>query len=127
MASGEALRTVSSSFVTAALAVAAPLMAEHLTRTRIQLAGWRFVATVRATAACPLPSRSLPGPVVVQVAGWLGVDAGEVDDVMEKEGLNPEFEAGRTQGLGLGAKFLPHSKVSMLAPPSFLAFVCCFS
>ncbi len=94
-------------------------------RTRIQLAGWCLVAAVRATAACPLPSRALPAPVVVQVAGWLGVDAGEVDDVMEKEGLNPEFEAGRTQGLGLGAKFLPHSKVSMLVPPSSLAFSGC--
>ncbi len=27
------------------------------------------------------------------------------------QGLNPEFEQGRTQGLGLGAKFLPHHKV----------------
>lgn len=47
----------------------------------------------------------------MQVAGWLGVEEAEVDGVMEKEGLNPEFEAGRTQGLGLGAKFLPHHKV----------------
>lgn len=56
--------------------------------------------------------------MAVQVAGWLGVGEGEVDAVMEKEGLNPEFESGRTQGLGLGAKFLPHSKVSI--PPAQL-------
>ena len=30
---------------------------------------------------------------------------------MLPQGLNPEFEQGRTQGLGLGAKFLPHHKV----------------
>lgn len=45
----------------------------------------------------------------VQVAAWLGV--GDVGEVMEQEGLNPEYEMGRTQGLGLGAKFLPHNKV----------------
>ena len=28
-----------------------------------------------------------------------------------RQGLNPEFEQGRVQGLGLGAKFLPHHKV----------------
>lgn len=48
-----------------------------------------------------------------QVAGWLGV--ADVGEVMEQEGLNPEFEAGRTQGLGLGAKFLPHHKVRVLS------------
>ncbi|KAL4421567.1 hypothetical protein ABPG75_010858 [Micractinium tetrahymenae] len=54
------------------------------------------------------------GEALRTVAGWLGVGEGEVDGVMEKEGLNPEFEAGRTQGLGLGAKFLPHSKAVAL-------------
>lgn len=54
------------------------------------------------------------GEALRTVAGWLGVGEGEVDAVMEKEGLNPEFESGRTQGLGLGAKFLPHSKAVAL-------------
>ncbi|PRW60252.1 D-isomer specific 2-hydroxyacid dehydrogenase [Chlorella sorokiniana] len=52
------------------------------------------------------------GEALRTVAGWLGV--ADVGDVMEKEGLNPEFEQGRTQGLGLGAKFLPHHKAVAL-------------
>ncbi|KAI7836920.1 hypothetical protein COHA_009252 [Chlorella ohadii] len=52
------------------------------------------------------------GEALRTVAGWLGV--ANVGEVMEKEGLNPEFEQGRTQGLGLGAKFLPHHKAVAL-------------
>lgn len=48
-------------------------------------------------------------PCPEQVAAWLGVS--DVDAVMEQEGLNPEYEMGRQQGLGLGAKRLPPSKV----------------
>ncbi|KAI3429678.1 hypothetical protein D9Q98_005763 [Chlorella vulgaris] len=48
------------------------------------------------------------GDALRTVAAWLGV--GDVGEVMEQEGLNPEYEMGRTQGLGLGAKFLPHNK-----------------
>ena len=47
--------------------------------------------------------------VALQVARWLGVS--DAEDVLEKEGLNPEYEMGRQQGLGLGAKHLPHHKV----------------
>lgn len=54
------------------------------------------------------------GETLRTVAGWMGVAEGELDGVMEREGMNPEFEAGRTQGLGLGAKFLPHHKAVAL-------------
>jgi hypothetical protein len=53
-----------------------------------------------------LPATSAPSP---QVAGWLGV--ADVESVLQKEGLDVEYEAGRQQGLGLGAKYLPHNKV----------------
>lgn len=42
------------------------------------------------------------------MAGWLGVS--DADAVLEAEGLSAEYEQGRVQGLGLGAKFLPHHK-----------------
>jgi hypothetical protein len=56
-----------------------------------------------------------PTAAPLQVAAWLGVS--DVDAVMEQEGLNPEYELGRRQGLGLGAKHLPHSKVRRRGPP----------
>jgi hypothetical protein len=62
----------------------------------------------------PHPS---PACCVTQVAGWLGV--ADVEEVLQQEGLNPEFEMGRPQGLGLGAKYLPHRKVGSGQPAVF--------
>lgn len=56
--------------------------------------------------ACPLLT---PTPAALQVACWLGV--ADVDATLGEEGLAAEYETQRPQGLGLGAKFLPHSKV----------------
>jgi hypothetical protein len=63
-------------------------------------------AATRPLSMRCLPATLSPSP---QVAGWLGV--ADVESVLEKEGLDVENEAGRQQGLGLGAKYLPHNKV----------------
>ena len=65
--------------------------------------------TPSAPGAPTAPSERAPSAPPPQVAGWLGV--ADVDSVLETEGLDVEYEAGRQQGLGLGAKYLPHNKV----------------
>eukprot|EP00887_Chlorella_sp_A99_P003952 scaffold11.g3952.t1 len=52
------------------------------------------------------------GQALSTVAGWLGID--NVDAALGQEGLQAQYEQARPQGLGLGARFLPHSKALAL-------------
>lgn len=115
VASGEALRTVrrlaarSACTRTRPAAPRSVLPLDIFACLRMFLHQLPLADAARAVSACAAKPTPLPPPSRPQVAGWLGV--GDVDNVLEKEGLNPEFEMGRQQGLGLGAKFLPHHKV----------------
>jgi hypothetical protein len=54
---------------------------------------------------------------VAQVQGWLGLE--DVEKTLREAPVEELFEKPRPQGLGLGAKFLPHHKVQ--ASPSTLS------